>query len=1190
MRRFALLPLAIALLVPAARPALAEEARVTILHTTDVHGSLLPWDDLAQQAAPRGLARAATLVARVRAEGPPVLLLDDGDATAGSPLTTVWRQDPGGLPEPVTRVMNAMGYDAMALGNHEFDFGPAGVDTTRASARFPVLAANVVRADGMPAFPSSLVKTLPNGVRVGVIGLCTPAVPQLTDASKYAGYRFVSPFGVTQTEVTRLRGIEHCDVVVVLAHTGLEQDPKTGEPRQGDAPGEDFGWKLAKDVKGIDVVILGHTHVVVPGTEIGEALVTQAGKAAEHVGRVDLTLTRASSREPWTLASRRAQVIALGDSTAADTAIVNALAPYEERTMAALDEGIATAPGDLSAPAGRLADNALWQLVHRAQMAATGASVSLAALFDPAQVIPAGPVRVRDVMRLYPYDNSLVVVKLSGAQLHDALEQSARFLAPYTYEDGHPLTEPGRPGFNFDMAMGVQYTVDLEKPPGERVSALTRNGQAIGDRDTLAVVVNGYRAAGGGDFAMIARAPRVSIASQTAPEAVIAYARATKQLPNVVEPSWTLLPGYAGLPERPLLDRLVRLGVASRADVRALGAAEPATRGDVATWIARAFAWRGRTKGGSPDALPDSVEALLAGAIAHGVPIDGTTRESLDPARPVTVLEALNACENAARAAHYAMNTARPGDVAYWRGLLTGTSLATGRPGLALTLHPDEHPTRAQLLGLVANLRFPQIRVLETTDFHGAILGGAKDRRSGRAYGGTTALAAWIEHERGENPEGTVLLDGGDIFQGTMISNLQFGRPVVEQMDLLQYTAAAIGNHDFDWNADTLYHRVMGMRFAALGANIVERKSGRRPWWMRSDTTFARRGLRVSVLGLAYPGTPRVTLPANVAHLRFEDDSTTAAGIVPRLRKAGADVVLAVGHIPAETDSTHKARGDVARLARGVPGVDAWLGGHSHNVVDDRIDGATVMIAGANGQYLAVADLTVDPVEHAVVERRQKVMQLWADQYPPDSAWIARVQRWNAGVDPIASEVIGRCTGGLTRHRPEASIGDFICEAMKFASGADIAMQNPGGMRADLPAGEVTRGAIYQVMPFDNTIVTLEMTGADVKVALEQGLRGDRVTQVAGIRYAFDSSRPPMQRLTAITLADGSPLDDAKTYRVAVNNFMATGGDNYDALNRGQRGDGGILIRGAMEAWVRDHCKAGAAFDLPEDGRIRQAR
>ena len=261
--------------------------------------------------------------------------------------------------------------------------------------------------------------------------------------------------------------------------------------------------------------------------------------------------------------------------------------------------------------------------------------------------------------------------------------------------------------------------------------------------------------------------------------------------------------------------------------------------------------------------------------------------------------------------------------------------------------------TRVQALGMIANARYPVIRVLETTDFHGAILPGPRERRSGRMLGGSPALAAAIERLRADNPEGTVLIDGGDLFQGTMISNLQFGRPMVEQMNALHYAAAAIGNHEFDWSVDTLARRVHEMKFAALGANLRERGTGRMPDWARSDTTVVRRGLKVSVLGLCYRFTPTVTLAKHVAALEFLDDSTVAAGLAPRLRPA-CDVLIGVGHIPAESDSTRRLRGGDLRRLAGVRGVDAWFGGHSHNLVLDSMNGIPFAIAGSHGTTVAV--------------------------------------------------------------------------------------------------------------------------------------------------------------------------------------------------------------------------------------------
>jgi 2',3'-cyclic-nucleotide 2'-phosphodiesterase/3'-nucleotidase len=310
---------------------------------------------------------------------------------------------------------------------------------------------------------------------------------------------------------------------------------------------------------------------------------------------------------------------------------------------------------------------------------------------------------------------------------------------------------------------------------------------------------------------------------------------------------------------------------------------------------------------------------------------------------------------------------------------------------------------------------------------------------------------------------------------------------------------------------------------------------------------------------------------------------------VPRLRRQGrADVVIGVGHIPAGTDSAGRATGDLPRLARGVPGVDAWFGGHSHNRVLDQVNGVPVMIAGSHGELIAVCDFRVDPVAHRVLDRRFRLETTYGDMVTPDSAMQARVERWNAGVAALGAEPLGRNARRLTRARGgESTLGDLVTDAMREAVGADIAFQNSGGLRADLPEGVVTRGAIYEVMPFDNTIVTMNLTGTEVRRALEDGLRGGRVTQVSGLRFSFDLTRPEMQRVTLLLDAGGVPLDTTRTWKVAVNNFMAGGGDGYFTLARGKNSlDTQVLVREALEKFLRAHGAGGTALDYRAQGRI----
>ncbi len=1168
----------------------ADETRLTILHTTDLHGALTAWDYLADRPAARGLTRIATLVRGVRAEGSPVLLLDAGDAMQGSPLETVWRRGLTQGREPVMTSMTRLGYDAMAVGNHEFSFGPGALARARADAGFPWLAANIVRDDGTPAFDRSLVKTF-GDLRVGIVGLCTEAVPSLEDSANHAGLRFLSAVAAARDEVARLKGEGRCDAIVVLAHTGLGLDPRAGEAHDGDTAQEDVGLRIAREVPGIDVLILGHTHAIIDSTRVGATVVTQAGRWAEGLGRVDLTFARPSATGRWALATRRSRVIAVSDSTPTDPALDGFAEPYHRATLAALAETLGIARGEIGAPRGRLEDGALWELIQRVQLDATGADVSLAALFDPSVRIAPGPVTLRDAMAIYPYDNTLGLIELTGAELEATLERSAGYFSrlPYSFEDGHTLVDSSVAGYNYDAAEGVSYEIDLTRPPGERIQNLTLRGEPLNPERRLRVAVNSYRMNGGGGFETLKRAPRLPFESRPVRDLLVSYIRRMRALDGGFTRNWSLLPDYAGAAERPVIDLLVRERVLPSAEAMRFYPYEPARRGDLAYWISRAYGWREKRLSGAFADVPDSLEPWLDGLVRRGVLGIWGREERFQPFASVSLSMALDWCEGAAQSAGYDIGPGR-GDPSFRRGLLTGIDFGRGPGRTGLFVFRDTL-TRAQAGALVANLRFPSVRVLATTDFHGAILPG-RDRRNNRPVGGSAVLAAWIATLRDENPEGTVLVDGGDMFQGTMISNLAFGRPVVEQMNALGYTAAAIGNHEFDWTADTLERRVNEMRFAALGANMLQVRDGKRPRWVRADTLVTRKGVRVGILGLCYPQTPTVTLARNVAHLRFADDSATAAALVPGLRRRGrADIVIGVGHIPGNADSTGRATGDLGRLARGVPGVDAWFGGHSHNRVNGRVDGHTAMIAGSHGEVISVCDLRVDPVAHRVVDRRARLVTTYGDRVTPDPAMQARVERWNERVATIGAEPVGRNTSRLTRTRGgESTVGNLVTDAMRAAVGADIAFQNSGGLRADLAEGAVTRGHTYEVMPFDNTIVTMDLTGAEVLRVLEDGLRTGRVTQVSGLRYAFDSRRPEMGRVTALEAGDSTAFDTTRVWKVAVNNFMADGGDDSSTLARGRNKlDTQVLVRDALERFVREQCAGGAALDYRPQGRITRS-
>src|SRR5258705_1588681 len=456
--RSLLLVLAFITLVPRAGTARAEEARLTLLHTTDLHGSLLAWDDLAERPVARGLEKISTLVRAARADGNPVVLIDAGDCIQGSPLETFHQLGDPRRPDPMMAGMTAMGFDAMGVGNHEFDFGPGPMASARASAGFPWLCANLRAANGSLAFAPSLIKTV-GGIRVGIVGVTTLITAAWLDWTRIGGLRFEPPVDAARAEVTRLRDKERCDLVILVAHTGLERDPATGEPRPGELDGENWAWRLANEVKGIDALVIGHTHVVIPEQTIGGTLVAQAGARGEGLGRIDFVLQRDDAAQPWRVASRAGKFLAVTDSTASDSAIVRLGRADREVAAEQLAHVLRRTNRPVGSPAGRLADGELPELIHEAQLQASGAEVSLVTLPDPGLRLGPGAVLTRDVFRIVPYENPLVVLDLSGADLKAVLEHAARGYAPWSADENAPLFDPAPPRHAIESARGRTYEI-----------------------------------------------------------------------------------------------------------------------------------------------------------------------------------------------------------------------------------------------------------------------------------------------------------------------------------------------------------------------------------------------------------------------------------------------------------------------------------------------------------------------------------------------------------------------------------------------------------------------------------------------------------------------------------------------------------------------------------------------------------
>jgi 2',3'-cyclic-nucleotide 2'-phosphodiesterase/3'-nucleotidase len=512
---------------------------LTILHTSDLHAAVLPFNDYANQPSNTGsLAQVATLVEGIRdTTDHPVLLLDSGDTLQGSPLEQ-FAHVRWGEPSPTIVAMNRIGYQAMAVGNHEFNFGLDVLRRAQKQADFPFLSANAVRADtGEPAFqPYAVFAAGP--LKVGVLGLITPNIPGWEKPENYAGLEFLPMDDAARHWVPRLRGEEDCDLVVVIAHTGFEGDPETGELDGTEY--ENFVLRLV-EVPGIDLLLTGHTHEDIPPHLVRGVLVSQPDARARMVTRIDLKLEWVD--DGWKITDRRGENLASREA-AADTELVSAFTLTHQKVQTVLDGPVGEASEEVRVNRCRIEDCAAVDLIHAVQLEATGADLSLAALLNAyAPPLAAGPINWRWIHSFYVYPNTLVAVRLTGAQVRNVLEHAANY---YDGLDCPPdggctvLTDASIPLYNVDSMAGLHYRIDPTQPEGSRIRDLRYKGLPLDLHADFTVACNSYRAAGGGLFPHLKEAEIVWRSSEEMTDLIGDYLKHHRPWRPVVDGNWRL--------------------------------------------------------------------------------------------------------------------------------------------------------------------------------------------------------------------------------------------------------------------------------------------------------------------------------------------------------------------------------------------------------------------------------------------------------------------------------------------------------------------------------------------------------------------------------------------------------------------------------------------------------------------------
>lgn len=482
-----------------------------------------------------------------------------------------------------------------------------------------------------------------------------------------------------------------------------------------------------------------------------------------------------------------------------------------------------------------------------------------------------------------------------------------------------------------------------------------------------------------------------------------------------------------------------------------------------------------------------------------------------------------------------------------------------------------------------------RLTIVGTSDFHGALEPRRAVGLDGRKVGGIDIIQSYFEAIRNANPGGVILLDAGDLYQGTLLSAATEGRAVIDFYNRAGYDAVAVGNHEFDFGPigphsvprngredplGAFKARIRQARFPFLSANITQRRPCVQPGesWISPFAIVERQGVKIGVIGLTTPETPEATYRQNVTSLRFEPMLGALRRALAETRKRGAAVTVVLAHAGVGVDETSgRPMGPIAELAHALrPGeVDLIISGHMHQPFSDFIHGTAVLQPWPHGTAFVRADLVVDPDSGTLADRPR----LYGNTFFLGSSVDGRpVHYAGRGIHPVeeCSRLIDRARRSVAAlqqmrlglavedlahdGRRDSAVGNLVTDAMRAADPEiDVAMYNSGGLRTSIPRGDITFGRVFEVMPFDSYLMKVSLTGAQIRDVLEHGLASDHgVMQISGLRVVFDPDAPVNRRCVSIVDERGRPLQDEKLYVVGTNDFVLGGGDGYHTFVRGR--------------------------------------
>lgn len=459
------------------------------------------------------------------------------------------------------------------------------------------------------------------------------------------------------------------------------------------------------------------------------------------------------------------------------------------------------------------------------------------------------------------------------------------------------------------------------------------------------------------------------------------------------------------------------------------------------------------------------------------------------------------------------------------------------------------------------------VQLLSINDFHGQLT--TTDKLENQMVGSAPYMASYIQQQRAKAP--TLLIHAGDLVGGSPpISALLQDEPTITLANQLKFDLGTVGNHEFDEGVAELKRLInggshpktgkfSGANFPYIVANVRMKDTYQLilpPYVIKKVS-----GIPIGFIGVVTKETANLVNPDKIKEIEFTDEITAINKQVRVLKKKGVETIVVIAHEGGnQKEGGQEITGPIAKIAKQIDSeVDVILSGHSHTRLNGEVAGKIIVQARNYGMAISKVDLTIDRQSKEVVQKRGEIIQTFHNRMKPDPQVQKFVEQVQAKVQPIISQKIAKNRLELTykkQPKGETALGNLVADSQRWKMKTDFAVVNPGGIRANLPAGDIMWGDVYAVQPFGNSLIKMELTGEQIRRLLNQQFQDPKepqMLQISGFKYRLDKDRPANDRILELKKADGTPIEPKQTYTVAMNSFLAAGGDHFTVCTEGKR-------------------------------------